>query len=584
MITKQSFNFSDSLVLKELVKIGREKGLVTEDEEVLFVPELKKKASVKLQQTGNLLLDTIVLATELKNRGYVKQGEILVEKALELKKKLADSGHDSLYNFWSETGEGFENAAHPHSNDVAGHKVPDLNEAQQQIHSTVRKEPTGDVKKATLMAKMFEMVVKEAAGDDIIDYALKIYNKFKTEKEWSGNQPKYVSSDIYDVVYAGLSSGIISPELKSNFNLDLSDPTSATDILGKFIKAYKSNEKFAAHVLAATEIIEVVQSLGSEKQYIDILLSNNPGQVAPILRADNDDSEDWGGEIKNLASFFLFRAVERGKTGETSAATPGTKPGETSAATPGAKSGAMSQNEMMAGGAGTGAVIGTPFGGPVGTAVGAGIGAAVGAGAHAAAKALGLNNGTSITGIKGKYDGFSPWQNDDLEQIKTVDQLIKAEAESNDWVINGFSDKQIDFLTNIRKLQDQIPGAISLSIDQFARGLIKFNNDLTFVEKMQQLASEAHPILMNISNLAIDLNIPKANEKAMEYIGGINKVLTTNLNDLEAAKLILSTIPGLDKSPEEALQKLTGYLHTYKAIQSRLTEAAEKKKKTAGDK
>ena len=41
MITKQKFNFSDSLVMKELERIARERKIVEEEPE-LFVPELEQ--------------------------------------------------------------------------------------------------------------------------------------------------------------------------------------------------------------------------------------------------------------------------------------------------------------------------------------------------------------------------------------------------------------------------------------------------------------------------------------------------------------------------------------------------------------
>jgi len=305
MITKQSFNFSDSLVLRELQRIGREKGLITEDAEPFFVPELKKQASNKLEQTGNLVLDAVNLANALKRKGYVKQAEILVEKALTLKKSMAEGGYDSLYNFWSETGKDLENAAHKDSNDVAGHKVPDLNEAQEQIHSTVRKDPTGNVQKAALMAAMFEMVVKEAreGGGDLIDKYRKGYDETYPDSK------KFFDEKIQPLI----NVGFVTEDLKINADTAVEWFNSRSIVKTEDVNL----DTFAYINPAVTEYSKYMKQIGDSESYIRAVIDGNTSAAKDFLNRINP--ENWENSVLNFAKMWSFIATAGTAAGVASA-------------------------------------------------------------------------------------------------------------------------------------------------------------------------------------------------------------------------------------------------------------------------
>ena len=501
MFTKQNFKFSDSLVLKELQRIGRERKLITEDDE-LFVPELKKKASSTLTQTGNIVLDAIVLADALRRRGYVKQAEKLIEKALILKKAMSDGGYETLYDFWSETGEALVNEAHKQKNDVAGHKVPDLNEMQKEIHNIISKDPTGNLDKAAKMAMMFEMVVKEAydQGNNKNDKSLsaKIYALYSKNPVWTLNQPQYVETELMQRMIKGISSKIISNNLTNLFKIDLENLDETIINLNNFITSYSTTDKYKSVIEPAKSVMTKIQELGSNKGLIDIIMSGDISRVKSQMDSDNDDAEDWGANIKAFARFYTYQAVQRKQ---------------------------------------------------------------------------------SVSGLRGEWDLFSPWDKNDLQQIKSADDLIAKKAESNDWIVYGPSNIMSTFKSNFEEIKNTVPSSISSDILIFSKDLINFGTDLKFVKDMKGLAATSKNLLLKIAALGKTLNIPKANKTAMDNMVDINKILALDETTLKASILTLSTINGLDKSPEQAYQKMNNFVSTFQSTLTKLQEIEKKQKK-----
>lgn len=69
--------------MRELEKVAKTNGMIEED---IFIPEIKKKASCELVETGDLFVDMLSLASALRNRGFNKQAILLEEKAVSYKK------------------------------------------------------------------------------------------------------------------------------------------------------------------------------------------------------------------------------------------------------------------------------------------------------------------------------------------------------------------------------------------------------------------------------------------------------------------------------------------------------------------
>lgn len=78
-MTYKHISFSDSIVMRELEKVAKEKGLV---EEEVYIPIIKKKASCKLVENDDVFANAISLAAELRQRGFKKQAASLEEKAV----------------------------------------------------------------------------------------------------------------------------------------------------------------------------------------------------------------------------------------------------------------------------------------------------------------------------------------------------------------------------------------------------------------------------------------------------------------------------------------------------------------------
>ena len=117
-MTYRHIGFSDSIVMRELEKIARDKGLI---EEELYIPQLKKKASNRLVETGDVFVDAITLAAELRERGFNKQAAALENKAIIYKSAYNNNTPAStmeerqeresvLYN--TKFGQGILNNAH----------------------------------------------------------------------------------------------------------------------------------------------------------------------------------------------------------------------------------------------------------------------------------------------------------------------------------------------------------------------------------------------------------------------------------------------------------------------------------------
>lgn len=153
-MTIKHIGFADSIVMKEFEKIAKEKNWV-KSEPKAPAEEIKKEASSKepeLVSTGNFFLDAITLANVLRNRGFIRQAQLVEDTAVDVQRNMAQEKAENLYNFWPETGESLLDHAHKNTTyDVAGSnelaKFEDANEVQKKMMDSVKKNPSGkDVK------------------------------------------------------------------------------------------------------------------------------------------------------------------------------------------------------------------------------------------------------------------------------------------------------------------------------------------------------------------------------------------------------------------------------------------------------
>lgn len=177
-MTFKHIKFEDSVVMRSLEKLAKEKGLVT-------VETITKSASVKidLQPSNNLLENILKLSSGLKKIGLEKYSEELESKLIAFKKA-------SLYGVSDETGEDLIDAAHP----KGSHKLEDV-DSKNAVFQTiidkhlsmvdmVGKKPTGklssakDILKAvkTIFAQEVSSAELEEQVKDNLKQALKLFN------------------------------------------------------------------------------------------------------------------------------------------------------------------------------------------------------------------------------------------------------------------------------------------------------------------------------------------------------------------------------------------------------------------------
>ena len=155
-MTFKHIKFEDSVVMRSLEKLYKEKGLIKEE-------PLKKEASSKLdlRASSNLMENILKLCTGLRSYGLDKQANELESNYLSYKKA------NTLYETSKETGEDLINAAHPkgsHKVDVLGDDlavVETILDRHLKMIKVVDKVPTGKLASSNIINS-----VKKALGSD----------------------------------------------------------------------------------------------------------------------------------------------------------------------------------------------------------------------------------------------------------------------------------------------------------------------------------------------------------------------------------------------------------------------------------
>lgn len=155
-MTFKHIKFEDSVVMRSLEKLYKEKGLIKEE-------SLKKEASSKLdlRASSNLMENILKLCTGLRSYGLDKQANELESNYLSYKKA------NTLYETSKENGEDLINAAHPkgsHKVDVLGDDlavVETILDRHLKMIKVVDKVPTGKLASSNIINS-----VKKALGSD----------------------------------------------------------------------------------------------------------------------------------------------------------------------------------------------------------------------------------------------------------------------------------------------------------------------------------------------------------------------------------------------------------------------------------
>lgn len=154
-MTFKHIKFEDSVVMRSLEKLYKEKGLLKEE-------PLKKEASSKLdlRASSNLMENILKLCNGLRSYGLDKQANELESNYLSYKKA------NTLYETSKETGEDLINAAHPkgsHKVDVLGDDlaiVETILDRHLKMIKVVDKVPTGKLASSNIINS-----VKKALGE-----------------------------------------------------------------------------------------------------------------------------------------------------------------------------------------------------------------------------------------------------------------------------------------------------------------------------------------------------------------------------------------------------------------------------------
>ena len=463
MVSKH-IGYSESIVFRELEKIARRTELIKDE------PVIQKTASiieedevVMLETSGNLVADAMMLVDQLRERGFVNQAQALEDKTVILKKAMADGGHNSLYDFWKETGEAVVNFAHKTTDaDVGGYKPKNLNEVRNSIVDNISKAPTGDANKAIKMANKVGELFKKYAGElddvikdqspDIVDTnALQLYTNYKGNPIVYNRLQASINSELLKRIEELCNISLIKD---SNFTINIPNFNNLDmikwvfkDILPWFIDQYKPT-------IDVDNISKSLDTMGYAPNFVDGILSGDVKHAKAILDSDNDDAEDWSASAKEFASYFTFKAV-----------------------------------------------------------------------------------------YKNQFN-YSAWNENEEGMTFNSDIAITRKVESNDWVIQGVSQKQKDFLNKLLKLHEIIERTIKQDVMDFSVKLKSFFDDLKEILTITSKTKELLQKTKTLKDISQDL---KVKAKCDSIIAASDALLTASkIPNLSTATNAILQIKGIN--------------------------------------
>lgn len=158
-MTFKHVKFQDSVVMRSLERVAKEKGLVKE-EDLVKNAALTKKADIT--PTNNLLENLIRLGAGLREAGFTTYADEVEERALAYKQA------QSLYEAHKEKGEDLVDAAHPDGS----HKMEDVDgdavfrtilDKQVEMMKVVDKKPTGKLASSSSILNAVKNVLAQDA-------------------------------------------------------------------------------------------------------------------------------------------------------------------------------------------------------------------------------------------------------------------------------------------------------------------------------------------------------------------------------------------------------------------------------------
>lgn len=153
-MTFKHVNFNDSVTMRSLERVAREKGWIKEE-------PIKKEAAADLSVSLNLTENIIKLCDGLRNSGFHKYADEIEHKFMNYKKA------QSIYETSKETGEDLVDAAHP----KGSHKLEGIDSSEAVIETIIdkhlahikmiEKKPTGKLGSSRDILKAVKTVLAQ---------------------------------------------------------------------------------------------------------------------------------------------------------------------------------------------------------------------------------------------------------------------------------------------------------------------------------------------------------------------------------------------------------------------------------------
>lgn len=278
-MTFKNIPFDDSVTMRSLVKVAKEKGWLKEEEPI------RKEADSKtnFSPTNNMDENIIKLCQALRLKGFNIQAEDL-EKKFSLYKKAKAIKY---YKVFKETGEDLIEEAHP----KGSHKVSDIEgdatvetiiDQHLEIVKTVNKQPTGKVTNASILLDVSRVLsgekkklTKKAAptSDQISNYnmilgqAASMLNNIAAKLEsapedqigWNWENPASVASNLRR--WANVLTGSVKAEVANgNTNALVKALDNIKNVQRDKVQVFNKDNKDANRI-AAGMIDNVVSKL-----------------------------------------------------------------------------------------------------------------------------------------------------------------------------------------------------------------------------------------------------------------------------------------------------------------------------------
>lgn len=275
-MTFKHVKFEDSVVMRSLEKLAKEKGLVKEE-------SITKTASKTVTASDNLTENVLTLCAGLRERGFQKQANELETKFMTLKQA------QTLYETSSEKGEDLVDAAHP----KGSHKLEGV-DGDEAVFETILDQHLKNIK----------MIDKKPTG------------KLASSKDILGAVKKVLGEGPPAAPAAEISTGLTQPVINyiQGFFKNIDENISSTwdnlfsGVNSEGVVAYnrlKNNmwKHMNAHTFNSTTFAQI-------NGMIDEAISGFSSREAVKLFYRGDGADKAIFQLKNLKNYMNDTAVE----------------------------------------------------------------------------------------------------------------------------------------------------------------------------------------------------------------------------------------------------------------------------------